>query len=365
MRFYLGTHQPSWLGRDLDVPLLVSHRRLAGRRSFPRASGPWALDSGGYSEPSLYGRWRTTEHAYVAALRRYVAEIGRLDWAAPMDHMTEVHVLARTGATVRTHQRRTVANYLRLRDLAPELPIIPVLQGQSIADYLRCADMYERHGVDLTTVSLVGVGSICRRQHTIEIEQLLRSLAARGFRLHAFGAKVLGLARYAEAIASSDSLAWSFAGRYVAGCTPSHRSESNCLRFALAWRTRLLASIGTEAVEDGPTTVVATGSTAGERSDNIAMRRTATRTPVPARDRCQHGIVGRQVRPMLTRESCPRCGAPEDEILPLPIAASFNQYCAEGKSALHLCLTVSCVRSVKCRLPCITHGRNSSQTRER
>ena len=98
MRFYLGTHQPAWLAQGLGVPLLVSHRRLAGRRSLPRASGPWACDSGGFSELSLYGRWRTDERSYVAALRRYATEIGQLDWAAPMDHMVESQVLARTGA---------------------------------------------------------------------------------------------------------------------------------------------------------------------------------------------------------------------------------------------------------------------------
>ncbi len=246
MRFYLGTHQPAWLARDLGVPLLVSHRRLAGRRSLPRATAPWACDSGGYSELSLYGRWRTTEHAYIAALRRYASEIGQLAWAAPMDHMTEADVLARTGGTVRSHQQRTVANYLRLRELAPELPIIPVLQGQSITDYHWCADLYERHGVDLATLPLVGVGSVCRRQHTTEVEHIVRSLAARQYRLHAFGAKILGLARFADAICSSDSLAWSFRGRYVPGCTPSHRSESNCVHFALAWHARLLSSLQTD-----------------------------------------------------------------------------------------------------------------------
>lgn len=153
--------------------------------------------------------------------------------------MTEAHVLARTGSTVRVHQHRTVANYLRLRDLAPELPIIPVVQGQSIADYDRCADLYERHGVDLAALPLVGVGSVCRRQHTAEVEQIMRSLAARGYRLHAFGAKVLGLGRYADAISSSDSASWSLRGRYVPGCSPTHRSESNCLRFALTWYARV------------------------------------------------------------------------------------------------------------------------------
>jgi hypothetical protein len=191
----------------------------------------------------LYGRWRTTEHAYIAAVRRYATEIGHLAWAAPMDHMTEAHVLSRTGGTVRTHQQRTVANYLRLRELAPELPIIPVLQGQSITEYHRCADLYEQHGVDLAALPLVGVGSVCRRQHTAEVDHIVRSLAARQYRLHTFGAKILGLGRYADAICSSDSLAWSFRGRHVPGCTPSHRSESNCVHFALSWHARLLASL--------------------------------------------------------------------------------------------------------------------------
>src|SRR6266496_4827038 len=65
--------------------------------------------------------------------------------------MTESQVLARTGLSLRTHQQRTVGNYLRLCDLAPELPIIPCLQGQSVADFHRCADLYERHGIDLAS----------------------------------------------------------------------------------------------------------------------------------------------------------------------------------------------------------------------
>jgi len=201
------------------------------------------LDSGGFTELSLYGRWQTEARAYVAAVRRYSEEIGHLNWAAGQDWMVEPHVRARTGASLRTHQHRTVANYLQLRELAPELPFIATLQGQSVSDYHRCADLYERHGVDLATLPRVGVGSICRRQHSGEVEQIVRSLAGRGLRLHTFGAKVLGLARYADAICSSDSLAWSFRGRHVPGCSPSHRSESNCVHFALAWHTRLLASL--------------------------------------------------------------------------------------------------------------------------
>ncbi|WP_235926228.1 deazapurine DNA modification protein DpdA family protein [Actinokineospora pegani] len=245
MRFYLGTHQPSWLGKNLRVPLLVSHRRLAHRRTFPRATSPWALDSGGFTELSLHGAWTTTPAHYAAHVRRYTDEIGRPEFAAPQDWMTEDHVLARTGLTLRTHQHRTVHNYLALRDLAPDLPFIPVLQGQTLDDYHRCADLYEHHNVDLTTLPVVGIGSVCRRQHTTEVDRIVHSLVIRGLALHTFGAKILGLSRYGDVITSSDSLAWSYAGRYEPGCAPGHRTESNCLRFALAWHRRVLQRITT------------------------------------------------------------------------------------------------------------------------
>ncbi|RSM60390.1 hypothetical protein DMH04_54150 [Kibdelosporangium aridum] len=142
--------------------------------------------------------------------------------------------------------------------------------------------MYEQRGVDLAALPLVGVGSVCRRQHTVEVEQIVRSLAACGYRLHAFGAKVLGLARYADAIASSDSASWSLRGRHVPGCTPTHRSESNCLRFALDWHARLLATINppTEP-EHEPDTTQAGRSAASASADQRARLRLVAST------RCQ------------------------------------------------------------------------------
>jgi hypothetical protein len=107
----------------------------------------------------------------------------------------------------------------------------------------RCADLYEQHGVDLAAEPVIGVGSVCRRQHSPAVEQVMRSLAARGLRLHGFGVKTGGLARYADALVSSDSMAWSLRGRHVPGCSPSHRSESNCLRFALAWHRHVTDSL--------------------------------------------------------------------------------------------------------------------------
>ena len=223
----------------------MSHRRLAARRRLPCAATGWALDSGGFTELRLHGAWRKTPAEYAAAVRRYRDEIGGLEWAAPMDWMCEPFMLAKTGLSVGEHQRRTVRNYLELRDLAPDLPFVPVLHGwRSRDDYLRCVELYQQADIDLANEPLVGVGSVCRRQGTGEIEAIVHSLASLGLRLHGFGVKAGGLVRYADCLASADSLAWSFEARRaapLAGCR--HANCANCPRYAAAWRERTLARL--------------------------------------------------------------------------------------------------------------------------
>lgn len=254
MRFYLGTHHPQWLGR-FDAPLFVSHRRLSPRRTLPVALGPWALDSGGFTELSMYGAWQTTPEQYVSAVRRYRDEIGNLAWAAPQDWMCEPFMLAKTGMSVRAHQYRTVANYLQLRELAPDLPFAPVLQGWDIADYEHCAELYAREGIDLTRAPVVGLGSVCRRQHTTTAETLITRLHEHGItRLHGFGFKILGLEKVGHLLASADSLAWSYAARRkppLPGCT-THINCANCSLYAMAWRTRVIAAQHTEPTHHQP-----------------------------------------------------------------------------------------------------------------
>jgi hypothetical protein len=242
MRFHLGTHEPSWLAR-VDVPLFVSRRRLARLKRLPRAKGPWSLDSGGFSELSLYGRWRTLATEYASEVRRWRDEVGNLQWAASMDWMCEPFILEKTGLTVAEHQRQTVANYLLLRQLAPDLPWVPVLQGWLHEDYCRHVGDFKRAGVDLAALPLVGLGSVCRRQDTGMVEQLIRQLHGQGIRLHGFGFKQKGLDRVSPWLASADSLAWSFQARKrppLPGHT--HSSCNNCLEYALLWRSRVLQS---------------------------------------------------------------------------------------------------------------------------
>lgn len=251
MRFYLGTHMPSWLER-VDVPLFVSHMRLRDRRSLPRAIAPWALDSGSFSQVALTGGFSTSPSEYVTAVRRYRDEIGRLDWAAPQDHMCEPWVLAksRLASSVGEAQAWTVHNLLELRSLDADLPFVPVLQGQSLGDYRRHVDAYLSAGVDLFAERTVGVGSVCRRQATSEIAELVAALSADGLALHGFGVKADGLRRYGWCLSSADSMAWSFGGRQVRPC-PHGRAVScaNCLPHALGWRDVVVADRAARPVQ--------------------------------------------------------------------------------------------------------------------
>lgn len=220
MTFYLGTHEVRWLGlaEFARVPLFVSAVRLRVRKLLPQATGRWALDSGGFMTIRQHGYYPTGPAEYTKEVRRWRDEIGGLDWAAIQDWMCEDVMLAKTGKSIEQHQQLTVNSWLELNACDGELPWIPILQGQTVDDYHRHADLYERHTcIRLDREPLVGIGSVCRRQGTKEAGVIVRSLYARGIRnLHGFGVKTLGLTgkeSYAPYLKSADSLAWSFQGR--------------------------------------------------------------------------------------------------------------------------------------------------------
>lgn len=243
MRFYLGTHMvgPDWWAAG--VPLFVSRRRIYARRRLPRATAGWALDSGGFTELDTYGRWTLGEDDYVREVERYRDEVGLLEWVAPQDWMCEPFMLEKTGLDVAEHQRRTVASFVSLRARLGEL-VVPVLQGYALDDYRRCADLYAAAGVDLAGEALVGLGSVCRRQDMAVAGTIVRALADDGLALHGFGVKATGVRSYGDALASSDSMAWSYNGRKNPGrCPEGRRSCANCLHHALTWRENLLSSL--------------------------------------------------------------------------------------------------------------------------
>lgn len=255
MRFYLTTHKRHWV-KLTDVPLFLKSEHFAAAAKLYPARGPYAVDSGGFSELQRNGCWTHTPRQHVQDLRRIWECVGPYDWAAPQDWMCEdliIHggtagpnVFVGTHLSIEEHQRRTVANFLELRSLAPDLRIAPVIQGDNVPAYERCVELYENAGVDLRAEPVVGLGSVCRLQSTREGAAIVTAMAAHGFKLHGFGFKILGLERVSHLLASADSAAWSYHARKrppLPGHT--HKNCANCLEYALNWRQRVIKAIPT------------------------------------------------------------------------------------------------------------------------
>lgn len=225
--FWLGCTEPYWLweGRARG-PLLITARRLQARwpktmgRNTPRpATVPVFLDSGAFTEIDKHGAWTWAIRDFVAFVRRARAALETVQWVGIQDWMCEPFVLRKTGLSIEEHQRRTVASYLDLCAAAPEVPWLATLQGYTLADYLRCAELYARAGIDLAALPLVGLGSVCRRNGTAELVGVLDGLARElpDVRWHGYGVKSEGVLQSCAGLRSVDSDAWSSRGRHAEG----------------------------------------------------------------------------------------------------------------------------------------------------
>jgi len=246
MKFYLGTHMPSHIEKT-EKPLFISYRQLKNRKKPFQQTAPIAIDSGGFSELRLNGKWTISVQEYVHDLNRFQDQLNlQIDWAAQQDWMCEPFMIQKTGLSIEEHQNKTVENYLQLIDEGIDIEIIPVLQGFQLNDYYRHFDLFEESGVQLRKLKRVGVGSVCRRQGTNEINHIMQSLNNKGIKIHGFGVKISGLSKYSNAIASADSLAWSFGARYsklhcsIHKDNPTTKNCANCLNYALEWRAKVL-----------------------------------------------------------------------------------------------------------------------------
>ncbi|QGZ53300.1 hypothetical protein GPZ77_34280 (plasmid) [Streptomyces sp. QHH-9511] len=251
--------------------LFIALQRFLRRISpWPPALHDFCVDSGGFTELQKHGRWRITAAQYVALIRRIRTQLGpdRMLWAAPQDYMCEEAVI-RGGwfkgqhfvgtrelrglkpgdpeqdltTAVRIHQRLTVANALELRRLAPDIPFILVLQGNRFEDYKHCARLYTEAGIDLAAEPVIGLGSVCRRENTEEIAEIVDYFHGQGIKLHGFGVKTGGLGIYGDQLVSADSQAWSYGYRKrkirLPQCTHQAKTCANCKEGALAWYRRI------------------------------------------------------------------------------------------------------------------------------
>ena len=212
VRFFTGIHHPNKADR---VPLaMVSANALRNRRShFP--VNEWIMDSGAFTTVTKHGGYPHSVDEYAEIIRRF-ADCGRLLIAVAQDYMCEPFVLERTGMTVADHQRLTVERYDDLlRCDRGGVPIMPVLQGYDVGEYVDHLRMYgDRLGFGMW----VGVGSVCKRNRNPgSVVAVLEAIHAErpDLKLHGFGVKITALRneRVRELFHSTDSMAWSFAAR--------------------------------------------------------------------------------------------------------------------------------------------------------
>lgn len=241
-RFYLGADQPHWL-RLTSVPLFLSRRSMIRRNTWPKKRGRWAIDSGGWSELSMYGRYSVTARQYTAEVRTWTACVGKPDFVACLDWLCDPPSVSKTQLSVKEHQKRTTDSYLELMRLDPTIPWMPVLQGWTAFEYFQHFEEYGRRGVDLTKLPIVGVGSIfVKGRGYAVLEAVLESLCVMGVKCHGFGFKQRELKQAHQWTHTADSMAWGMP-YYWNVHRAGKRDEEKPISFALKWREKLLAWI--------------------------------------------------------------------------------------------------------------------------
>jgi hypothetical protein len=204
------------------------------------------LDSAGFVAAAKYGdyRWTVDQYLDLVAARPWSA------WSA-MDFCVEPQV-ARDAATRRLRIEATVSGYFSCRSRAEARglpPPVPVCQGLYTDEYLRCC---EQMGID-SSVTLLGVGSVCRRHlggpdGLVSIVAALDAELPSHIRLHLFGVKggaLRALQAYGDRIASVDSMAWDMAVRRA---VPVGRTQEMRAAAMEAWHSRQLRDLATGPV---------------------------------------------------------------------------------------------------------------------
>ncbi len=234
MKFYLGTHRLNHC--KYFHQCFVSVNILRGRKSFFQVRD-WILDSGAFTELSRFGNYSHSVEDYAQEINRW-SKCGNLEMAVCQDYMCEPFMLEKTGLTISGHQQLTIERYDKLIPLT-SVPIMPVLQGYLVDDYINHLKMY---GYRLAIGMRVGVGSVCKRNSKPkEIMQIFEAIKEQrpDLRLHAFGLKTTALrSNYiCTLLYSADSMAWSYRAR-------RNSRDANGLNEALMFYEEIISKAG-------------------------------------------------------------------------------------------------------------------------
>lgn len=247
-------------------------------RQDPLVVNRWMMDSGAFSQINLYGDFIMSPEEYIKLACKFQYN-GRLACIVTQDYMCEPDVIKKlneTGnqASVRIHQKKTVKRYIELMDLAKkyhlQVPVMPVLQGWEVDDYVDHFYMYRsmlhfeqqrrtfytstgipdhnlwphafHHRIaDGSPIAVnrpwIGIGSTCKRNTNPEVvSQILDAvipLLPSNAKIHLFGYKKTGLknSRIKDRIYSADSFAYDFDDKMKGGLRTSEARVNSSIRF--------------------------------------------------------------------------------------------------------------------------------------
>lgn len=118
------------------------------------------IDSGGFTAARRWGRYPWTIAQYVEFIRKMSRDVP-LDFCAVMDYACEPGVDRSTYRSNRQRIKATIRNEIACRAAAPDLPWLPVLQGDSLEE--RAFDLALRRRIGLLPTDYAGIGSVCGR----------------------------------------------------------------------------------------------------------------------------------------------------------------------------------------------------------
>lgn len=260
-QYYVGSDRVNLL-KKIDRPSMVSAYAVRDRKSdiSINANQNWMMDSGAFTQVTNFGDFVICPEKYIRIAMRF-EHSGRLDCIATQDYMCEPDVINKLRekgreASVRIHQRKTIDRFIRLKKEARKqglgVPVMPVLQGWEVEDYVEHFKMYqdlinlpthyylpgpygEYFPVKRNWNQWLGIGSTCKRNKNPEIVSNIidaleeywdeQCIKKDGFRIHLFGFKKTGLrlASIRDRIYSADSFAYDYANRMKGG---DRRSET-------------------------------------------------------------------------------------------------------------------------------------------
>lgn len=168
------------------------------------------IDSGGFTAAKKWGRYPWLVEQYADFIQEMSRDVP-LDFCAIMDYACEPSVDRSTYATNIERIEVTIANEILCLETAPDLPWLPVLQGDSLEE--RSYDLERRRESDMLPNEYAGIGSVCGRGAGGAVETtLFYREQLPGVKFHGFGMHIQALDNdfVFSVIRSWDSYSWNW-----------------------------------------------------------------------------------------------------------------------------------------------------------